>query len=88
MVRIHEVPWDKADVEGMTKLWREAQAYYDKAMEFAAWLENEKDGPARFKQTVDFLISHLKEEDYNEPNKVARIACSRGLLRAPQPRNT
>ena len=58
--------WDKGTIEAMSKEWREANAFYDKMMEFAAWLENEKEGPARFKQTIDFILAHLEEGDVKE----------------------
>lgn len=54
--------WDKETVEVMSKDWLQAQAFYDKMMEFASWLEDEKEGPARFKQTIDFILAHLSEE--------------------------
>jgi len=54
--------WDKETVEAMSKEWLQAQAFYDKMMEFAGWLEDEKEGPARFKQTIDFILAHLEEE--------------------------
>ena len=54
--------WDKETVEAMSKEWLQAQAFYDKMMEFAGWLEDEKEGTARFKQTIDFILAHLEEE--------------------------
>jgi len=53
-----ENEWDKETVEAMTKEWLQANAFYDKMMEFAAWLEDEKEGLAHFKQTVDFILAH------------------------------
>ena len=50
--------WDKETVEVMSKEWLQAQAFYDKMMDFAGWLEDEKEGPARFKQTIDFILAH------------------------------
>ncbi len=73
--------WDKETVEIMSKAWLKANAFYDKMMEFAAWLEDEKDGPDRFKQTVDFLLAHFQEGDL--PKKTTPVACSRGIMRAP-----
>ncbi|MDP2729167.1 MAG: hypothetical protein Q8O55_01635 [Dehalococcoidales bacterium] len=55
--------WDKDVVEEMKKLWFQAQAYYDKMMNFALWLEGEKEGPAHFKQTVDFILANLQAGD-------------------------
>ena len=80
--------WDKETVEAMSKEWLSANAFYDKMMEFATWLEDKKEGLARFKQTVDFILAHLKEGDLKEPGEVTPIACSRGLLRTPQAHNT
>ena len=54
--------WDKETVEAMSKEWLQAITFYDKMMEFAAWLEDEKEGLAHFKQTVDFILAHLEEE--------------------------
>ena len=54
--------WDKETVEAMSREWLQAQVFYDKMMEFAGWLEDEKEGPARFKQTIDFILAHLEEE--------------------------
>jgi len=53
--------WDKGTVEAMSTEWLQAQAYYDKMMEFADWLEDEREGPARFRQTIDFILAHLSE---------------------------
>ena len=55
--------WDKETVEAMSKEWLQAQVFYDKMMEFAGWLEDEKEGTARFKQTIDFILAHLEEGD-------------------------
>jgi len=55
--------WDKETVEVMSKEWLKANAFYDRMMDFAAWLEDEKEGPTRFKQTVDFILDHLEEGD-------------------------
>ena len=54
--------WDKETVEAMSKEWLQAITIYDKMMEFAGWLEDEKEGTARFKQTIDFVLAHLEEE--------------------------
>ena len=54
--------WDKETVEAMSKEWLQAQVFYDKMMEFAGWLEDEIEGTARFKQTIDFILAHLEEE--------------------------
>jgi len=54
--------WDKGTVEAMSKDWREAEDRYNKMMEFAGWLEDEKEGLARFKQTIDFILAHLEKE--------------------------
>ncbi len=77
--------WDKETIEAMSKEWREAEAFHNKMMEFAAWLEDEKEGPAHFKQTVDFILAHLEAGDM--PEKITPVACSRGLLHAPPHRN-
>ncbi len=58
--------WDKETVEAMSQEWLKANAFHDKMMEFAAWLEDEKEGPARFKQTVDFILAHLQEGGVND----------------------
>jgi len=79
--------WDKETIEAMSKEWPQAQAFYDKMMEFAGWLEDVKEGLAHFKQTVDFILAHLEAGDVKEPAEVAPVACSRGLLRAPPARN-
>ncbi len=52
--------WDKETVASMTKEWLKANAFYDKIMEFAEWLEDKKEGVAHFKQTADFLLSNKK----------------------------
>jgi len=54
--------WDKESVEAMSKEWLQAITFYDKMMDFAGWLEDEKEGPARFKQTIDFILAHLEKE--------------------------
>jgi hypothetical protein len=53
--------WDKESVEAMSKEWLQAITFYDKMMDFAGWLEDGKEGPARFKQTIDFILAHLEE---------------------------
>ncbi len=83
-----DLPWRKEDVVAMTKAWQEAQVFYDKAIDFAKWLEDKSEGPARFRQTVDFLLAKLMEEEYEEPNLVSQVAGSRGLLRTPRTGNT
>ncbi len=75
--------YNEALKRGMTQ--QEANAVYDKMMNFAAWLEDEKEGPARFKETIDFLLAHLQEGDVAKPPEP--VACSRGMMRAPQARN-
>lgn len=62
--------WDKETVEVMSREWLQAQAFYDKMMEFASWLEDEKEGLARFKQTVDFILAHLEEGDVKDRQSV------------------
>jgi hypothetical protein len=62
--------WDKETVEVMSREWLQAQAFYDKMMEFAAWLEDEKEGLARFKQTVDFILAHLEEGDVKDRQSI------------------
>ena len=52
--------WDKETVEAMSQEWLQAQAFYDKMMEFAEWLEDKKEGVAHFRQTVDFLLANKK----------------------------
>jgi hypothetical protein len=52
--------WDKETVTSMSEEWLKANAFYDKIMEFAAWLEDKKDGVAHFKQTVNFLLVNKK----------------------------
>ena len=54
--------WDKETVEAMSREWLQAQAFYDKMMEFAGWLEDEKEGLTRFRQTIDFILAHLETE--------------------------
>ena len=74
--------WDKETVEAMSKDWLAANTFYDKMMEFAAWLEDEKEGPDHFRQTVDFLLAHLEEGDVHKPPEPQ--GCSRGIMLAPQ----
>ena len=52
--------WDKETVATMTREWLKANAFYDKIMEFAEWLEDKKAGVAHFRQTVDFLLANKK----------------------------
>jgi len=58
--------WNKDNVESMARDWKAAEAFYDKALDFASWLENEKSGPAHFKETIDFLLDNLNKDDYAE----------------------
>ncbi len=77
--------WNKGTVESMTQEWAQANAFYDKMMDFALWLEDEKDGVAHFKQTVDFLLAHLGAGDL--PEQITPVGCSRGMFYAPLPQN-
>ncbi len=77
--------WGKETIEAMTTEWAKATAFYDKMMDFALWLEEEKDGPARFKQTINFLLAHLEAGDV--PEKITPVACSRGMFYAPPAQN-
>ena len=52
--------WDKETVASMKEEWLKANAYYNKIMDFASWLEDKKNGVAHFKQTVDFLLANKK----------------------------
>ena len=52
--------WDKETVASMSKEWRKANAFYDKVMEFAAWLEDSKNGVVHFQQTIDFILVNKK----------------------------
>ena len=52
--------WSKETIISMSEEWLKADAYYDKVMEFAAWLEDKREGVAHFKQTVDFLLTSKK----------------------------
>lgn len=72
--------WDRETIEAMSKEWLRANAFYDKMMEFAKWLEDDKEGPARYGQTIDFVLAHLEEADVHSE---ALVACSRGIFRAP-----
>jgi hypothetical protein len=49
--------WDKETVASMSQEWLKANAYYDKIMNFASWLEDKKEGVAHFRQMVDFLLA-------------------------------
>ncbi len=49
--------WDKETVASMTREWLKANAFYEEIMEFAEWLEDKKEGVARFNQTVEFLLA-------------------------------
>jgi hypothetical protein len=53
--------WDKETVAAMSREWRQANTFYDKIMEFAAWLEDKQTGVAHFRQTIDFLLAKKKE---------------------------
>jgi hypothetical protein len=55
--------WDKETVAAMSREWREANAYYDKIMGFADWLEDKQTGVTHFRQTVDFLLAKKEERD-------------------------
>jgi hypothetical protein len=52
--------WDKETVASMTQEWLKANAFYDKIMEFALWLEDKKEGVTHFKKTVDFFLANKK----------------------------
>ncbi len=77
--------FEKGIIEGMSKDWLQAQAFYGKMMDFASWLEDKTKGPDRFKETVDFMLAHLKKGDLPEPTPPA---CSRGIFFAPRAQNT
>ena len=77
--------WDKETVEAMTSEWAQGNAIYDKMMDFATWLEDEKDGVTHFKQTIDFILAHMEAGDV--PEKITPVACSRGIFRAPPAQN-
>jgi hypothetical protein len=51
--------WDKETVADMKAEWLKADAYYDKIIKFAEWLEDKKDGVAHFKETLDFLLAPI-----------------------------
>jgi hypothetical protein len=57
---MQNMEWEKEIVEDMSKEWLKANASYDKMMEFAGWLEDQRDGVAHFRGTVDFLLAHLE----------------------------
>ena len=57
--------WDKETVAAMSKERRQANTYYDKIMEFAAWLEDKKNGVAHFRETVDFLLAKREQVGVN-----------------------
>jgi hypothetical protein len=61
--------WDKEIVDDMSKEWLKANAFYDKMMEFAGWLEDDKDGVAHFRQTVDFLLAKRNKEVLSCPKR-------------------
>ena len=54
--------WDKETVASMKEEWLKANAYYDKIMEFAGWLEDKKQGVGHFRETVDFLLANRNRE--------------------------
>jgi hypothetical protein len=58
--------WDRETVNSMKAEWGKANAYYDKIMKFAAWLEDQKDGAAHFRETIDFLLAESKQGDVND----------------------
>jgi hypothetical protein len=35
-------------------------------MKFAAWLEDQKDGAAHFRETIDFLLAESKQGHVND----------------------
>ncbi len=76
--------WDKELVEAASKEWLKAQSFYDKMVNFAEWLEDEKAGPARFSETVDFILANIKDGDVKRPEEVVPQGCSRGIMRAPR----
>ena len=49
----------------MSKEWLKSNVFYNKIMEFAAWLENKKNGVAHFRQTVDFLLAKKQQGGVN-----------------------
>ena len=52
--------WDKETVAAMSQEWLKADAYYDKIIKFAEWLEDKKDGVVHFQQTIDFILVNKK----------------------------
>ena len=54
--------WDKETVASMKEEWLKANDHYDKIMEFAAWLEDKKQGVGHFRETVDFLLANRNRE--------------------------
>ena len=57
--------WAKETVASMSQEWLKANAYYDKIMNFATWLEDKKEGVAHFRQTVDFLLAKNEQGGVN-----------------------
>jgi hypothetical protein len=57
--------WDKETVASMSQEWLKANAYYDKIMNFASWLEDKKNGVAHFRETVDFLLAKKEQGGVN-----------------------
>ena len=57
--------WDKETVASMSKEWLKANVFYNKIMEFAAWLEDKKKGVAHFRETVDFLLAKSEQGGVN-----------------------
>ena len=57
--------WDKETIASMSKEWLKADAYYDKIIKFAEWLEDKKEGVAHFKETLDFLLAPYKRGGVN-----------------------
>ncbi len=51
----YELPdWDRDEVEGFTKEWKDADALDDKVFKLVEWLE--QDTPAHFKEILEFLL--------------------------------
>ncbi len=57
-------------IDAMTADWTVAERIYDEMMDFAAYLEDDKEGPSRFKKIVDFILAHIPKvgEDEKETN--------------------
>jgi len=65
---MQNMDWEKEIVEDMSKEWLKANDSYNKMMEFAGWLEDQRDGVTHFRQTVDFLLAHLEPSDVTAAN--------------------